>query len=449
MAKRDGKSKAGIVVLALLLILAGGVGFLYYSIVKAPLKLDDPTAMAASAPMAPAERFSFDAAGQSARVKLDAADLWCLILNHTGGEFLDPVNGELESYGVQVKGCAIRIEESGLTMDLELSFRETRLVAKVPCNLEVREQSICLSPAGVKLGVIPLPVKGLLSNIKLEYDLTLPVLSQVTDVAFEEGAIVLTGPMQEDLYQLIPRSRNLYGFAVFSGEWKTLADALQTEEGFAALLTRLEGAPGEVEQLYRELFTLADSKTGAEYLEERHGLTERFFPGIDFEAVEEARAAVKAQLDPMVRSLEQFFTAVVGDYNDKKFRLSEGEFLKYGKPFKASGYGGETYKDLFEVLNMEEFFLILVSTEDGYIRNTSSFYRICDEKQEFTKEVDFNRTYILGCVIHGVDGDSYVMYEAEVQNENTYSRNVHLVPLTEEEVEQLKIPGKFGVWTGK
>ena len=53
-------------VLALLLILAGGVGFLYYSIVKAPLKLDDPTAMAASAPMAPAERFSFDAAGQSA-----------------------------------------------------------------------------------------------------------------------------------------------------------------------------------------------------------------------------------------------------------------------------------------------------------------------------------------------------------------------------------------------
>lgn len=449
MARKEGKSKAGIVCLVLLLILAGGAGFLYYSIVKAPLKLDDPAAMAASTPMAPEERFCFDAAGQSVQVKLDASDLWCLILNHTDGEFLDPVNEELSTYGVRINGCAIHIDEDGLRMDLELSFRDTRLVAKVPCAMELSGQNICLSPAGVKLGVIPLPVKELLADVKLEYDLTLPVLSQVTDIAFAEGAMVLTGPMQEDIRCLVPETENLYSLAVFRPEWKQLAEELQTEEGYADLLTRLERSPGEVEELYQDLFVLAEEKNREEYLEKRHGLPHRFFPGIDFDSIEEERAAVKEQLDPMIRSLEQFFTEVVGDYNDKKFRLSEGEFLKYGQPFKASGYGGKAYKDLFEILNMEEFFLILVSTEDGYIRNTSSFYRICDENQEFTKEVDFNRTYILGCVIHGADGDSYVMYEAEVNNANTYSRNINLVPLTEEEVAALQIPGKFGIWTGK
>ena len=42
------KSRAGTVFLVLLLLLAGAVGYLYYSIVKAPLELDDPAAMAAS-----------------------------------------------------------------------------------------------------------------------------------------------------------------------------------------------------------------------------------------------------------------------------------------------------------------------------------------------------------------------------------------------------------------
>ena len=75
MARKEGKSKAGIVILVLLLLLAGAAGFLYYSIVKAPLALDDPQAMAASAPMKAEERFSFDASNGTAQVKMDASDL--------------------------------------------------------------------------------------------------------------------------------------------------------------------------------------------------------------------------------------------------------------------------------------------------------------------------------------------------------------------------------------
>ena len=42
-------SVGGIVLLILLLLLIGTLGYLYYSVVKAPLDLDDPQKMAASA----------------------------------------------------------------------------------------------------------------------------------------------------------------------------------------------------------------------------------------------------------------------------------------------------------------------------------------------------------------------------------------------------------------
>ena len=45
------KSPVGIILLIILALIVGGGFYLYYSIAKAPLELDDPKAMAAAAPM--------------------------------------------------------------------------------------------------------------------------------------------------------------------------------------------------------------------------------------------------------------------------------------------------------------------------------------------------------------------------------------------------------------
>ena len=442
------RSRAGLVLLILLLILAGAVGFLYYTIVKAPLETDDYQKLAASAPMSPAERFRFSAADNTVQVKLDKTDIWNVFLAHTGRDFLDVINEELSSYSLAVSGCAIDMDEEGLRLNLELQFRETRLVAKVPCDLEISGQHLSLKPAGVKLGVISLPVEGLLSSVKLEYDLSLPVISDVTGFSFGQDALLLTGTVEEDIRALVPQDKKLYQAAVFSPELKPLADVLRTAEGFGTVMAHLEQNPEDVEDLYRDAFKLSVPERTEIYLENRFGLTERFFPGVDFDKVAEEQSALSAEFYSNTAALEQFFTKVVGDYNDKKFRLSKGEFLKNNKPFQAALYNQGEYDGLFEVLNPEEFFLILVDVEDGYLRNTSSFYKMADEKQEFTQAVDFNKTYILGCVLRGVTGDPFVMYETEVEQGNTYFRSIVLRPLTEEDVENMKVPGKFGVWTG-
>ena len=110
----------------------------------------------------------------------------------------------------------------------------------------------------------------------------------------------------------------------------------------------------------------------------------------------------------------------------------------------TTGYG---YDDAGRE-KLGEVFARLVGAEDAYLRNTSSFYRMADEKQQFTQEVDFNRTYILGIVFRSVDGDPFLMYETEIQGNNTYSRSVKMLPISEEEVQALQVPETFGVWIG-
>lgn len=447
------RSKAGIVLLIIFLLLAGGAGFLYYSICKAPLTLEDPVKVAASAPMSAEDRFRVSAADQTLQVKLDTADLWNLILAHTGENFLDIVNKELSPYGLTVSGCAIGMDGEGLRLDLELFYKENRLVAKVPCNLEVSGKHLSLSPAQVKLGVIPLPVEGLISGLKLEYDLDLPVLAEVSQVQFEKDILVLTGTM--DMLELLPSEEILRTSAVFSETMQPLLDALQTPEGIGTVYAHLEQHPGDMEGLYRELFTLADAEVLADYLDSRFGLTQRFFPGIDFADVAAEHTAMSGQVAERNHILEQFFTNLASDYNEKKFQLSGGEFLfsEYAwqtkEPLQITQYSKEKYDALFEVLDPESVFLVLVDAEDGFIRKTSSFYRMCDENQKFTQEVDFNKTYILGCVIRSVDGDPFLMYETEVTLNNTYARDITLCPLTEEDVSALQVPETFGVWTDK
>ncbi len=441
-------SKGILVVILLLLLLIAGALWLYYSIVKAPLDLDDPQALAASAPMDAEERFRFAGDG-SVQVTLDKSDLWSLILAHTGEGLLEVVNQELSSYGLSVSGCAIRLGEAGLDLELELYYGETRLVTKVPCELQISGKTLLLQPTGVKLGSLPLPVGSLLSKVKLEYALELPVISDVTQLRFLPDSICLTGSVLPDIRNLVRMDKKLCQTAVFSETFQSLADGLQTQAGTDRILAHLEQDPGSVEELYRQLFILAGDKQTSAYLESRHGMTQRFLPGIDFSGLEAEQTAFDQALREKSKVLEQFFNNLVNDYNDKKFKLSDGTFMLNRKPFDAAAYAARKYDSLFETLDPESIFLVLVDAEDGFIRLTSSFYRMADENQQFTQEVDYNRTYILGCVLRSVDGDPFLMYESEVQNTNSYSRVTRLLPITEETVSQLQQPGKFGVWTDR
>ena len=238
MAQTEKKPKrhtGWIIFLIILLLLAGGAGYLYATIVQAPLTLEDPQKMANSQTMSPQDRFRFSSGDKTAQIRLDKGDIWYLVVSEVGADFLDPINQELSSYNLSVSGCALSLEEAGLALDLELFYRDIRLVAKVPCDLEFSGNHISLKPTGVKLGRISLPVSKLLSSVEFKYDLNLPVITEVTQVSFEKDAILVTGRMEQDIFNLVPLDKKLNQTALYCDSLQPLADALLSQDGITYL----------------------------------------------------------------------------------------------------------------------------------------------------------------------------------------------------------------------
>lgn len=442
------RSRAGLAVLVIFLILAGAVGYLYYSVCKAPFVPDDPVKLAEAGVMAPEDRFRFSEADGTVQIRMDKADIWSLILTHTDADFLDDINKELESYALEISGFAIRMDEKkGMWLDLELFYKDTRLLAKLPCDLQISGQSISLRPTGLKLGVIPLPVGGLLSAVELTFDQVLPVLTDVTRISYETDTVLLAGPFEQDIRTLVPWDRKLENAVLFCQELQPVVDALETQGGFGTVLAYLEQHPGSVEELYRDLFALTKYETGKAYLADRQGMTQRFFPHIDFDAVAAQRYELEEELGARYVLLERFFSEAVSEYNGARLILSGGEFLQKDQPFLTTQFGYQLYADLAQALDPESFSLVLVDVQNGYTRKTAALGQMTDGEQAFTRSVDLEKSYVLGMLMDSVDGEPYLMYETEYSENGLYHRSITQVKLTEEEADALQIPGKIGVWT--
>ena len=94
----------GVFLLTTLLIIGGSICFLYFAVTTNPLTIDDPAALAEQTPMPASRRFVFDAAKETAQIRLDKSDLWWLLLPEMEENFLDDVNRELENYQIRVTG---------------------------------------------------------------------------------------------------------------------------------------------------------------------------------------------------------------------------------------------------------------------------------------------------------------------------------------------------------
>ena len=447
--KKSGCGSCLLILLVFVLLIVGVVGFLAYTIVMGPLKLDDPKAMAASEPMSVGERFRFNAADGTAQVKLDKGDIWSFILEHAGDDFLDAINDEISSYSLNVSGCGIQLDEDELQLNLEVFYQEKiRLVVKAPCDLEIKNGHIVMKPTGIKLGLIPLPVDSLLSGVEVEEDMVLPVIDDVNLAGFTKDAILVTGKVDQNIQDMVAMDETFDRVTLFSESLQNIVRLMDNEEEWKNILRSFEADPASAEVFYRGIFSLSDELKRKEYLEDMDGLTLRIFPGLDLVGVKESRNDLIKELGDEFALLKDFFTDLFDDYNDKKFTLADGVFLLEDQPFHAGLYSDGKYGGLFEKLNPDEVFLVLVDTADGYNRFTDPLKKITDKKQLFTQKVDFNKVYILGCVIFAENGDAFLVYDAEVHVEGKYYlRSTTLNPLTPEEVAALQVEGQFGVWT--
>lgn len=444
----------GIFLLVILLILGGAFGFLYYTITNGTVTIDDPAAVASQAPMPASQRFVFDAAGETAQIRLDKSDMWWLLLPEMGEHFLEDMNRELEAYHLRVTGYGFHITEDGICVDAEAMFKSIRLPVHVMTSLEFDASGFSLTPTTAKLGPIRLPVAGLLRSADTRMDVDWPVITDITDVAYAQDAVLLTGTLTQDLLSCVQKACKDNAIGWFSTSHQDVFRIARTEDGFRELLPGLEQDPGSVETLYHDLFTLAQVTEYEDYMEAARDLPLRFFPGIDYDGLEDECDSVRSQWVFANVMVDKLVAQVSIDFNDRRFSLKNGEFYLGKSVFDPLDYfGGDTalkMEQLFHIVDLDKFHLVLVGTIDGYSQETPVLNKVCAKKQQLTRELDRKEAYPVGCAFQGHNGEYFLRYESMelLEGGGKVSKFFKTVILTEEEYNSLVQEGKIGVWVG-
>ena len=441
-----------IFLLVILLIIGGTVGFLYFTITKGSVTIDNPAAVAAQAPMAASQRFVFDAAEETAQIRLDKSDLWWLLLPEMEDTFLDDVNRELENYQLSVTGYGFHITEDGICVDAEAMFKSVRLPVHILTSLEFDASGFSLTPTTAKLGPIRLPVSGLLRSADTRMDVDWPVITDITGVAYQQDAVLLTGTVTQDLLSCVQKACQDNAIGWFSTSHQDVFRIARTENGFRELLPRLEQDPGSVETLYRDLFTLAQITEYEDYIEKARDLPLRFFPGIDYDGLEEECDSVRTQWVFANVMVDKLVAQVSIDFNDRRFSLKNGEFYLGKSVFDPLDYfGGDTalkMEQLFHIIDRDKFHLVLVGSIDGYAKESPVLNKVLAKKQALTQELDRKEAYPVGCIFQGHNGEYFLRYESMelLEGGGQVSSFFKTVILSEEEYNSLVQEGKIGVW---
>ena len=435
-----------------MLILLGTLGLLYYSVTTDSVTVDDPAALAAHTPMAASRRFSFDAANETAQIRMEKSDLWWLLLPEMEENLLEDINQELEHYNLSILGYGLDITEKGLWIDVEAMYRSVRLPVHILTALNFDRSGVSLTLTKAKLGPVRLPAATLLKSVNVRIDADWPVVTDITDVSYQQDTVLLTGTLTRDMLSCVQDACKNDAIGWFSTSHQDIYRAARAPEGFKELLPGLQQNPGSIETLYHDLFTMASLFEYEDFMEATKELSHRFFPGIDYAVLETENNTVREEWTFYNDVADKLVTQVFKDYNNRRFRLKNGEFYLRNSEFDVLNYfTGDAAKEiqqLFGVINPDRFQLIIVGSINGYTVKTPALNNICDSKQELTRELNRKEAYCIGCVFQGVNGTYFLRYESMRLSGrgNELSKWLKTVTLSEAEYDALVQHGKIGVW---
>lgn len=228
--------------------------------------------------------------------------------------------------------------------------------------------------------------------------------------------------------------------------------AAKAADGFRELLPALEQEPGFIEDLYHDVFTLAQDYEYEDFMESSRNLSYRFFPGINYTALKAENDSVQTEWKNYDAIVDKLVTRVSADFNNRRIKLKNGEFNLRNAAFDPLNYFTDDtaaqMQDLFNVIDPDKFHLVLVGAINGYDVNSPALNRVCSTEQQLTKELNRNEAYPVGCIFQGKNGEYFLRYESmKLEGTgNKISKWLKTVTLSGADYQSLIQEGKIGVW---
>ncbi len=409
---------------------------------NAELNLDDVIRFAQSEPNPGTDHllFSTDA---TMTVTLDKSDIWYFLYRYYGESWIEDTNDTLSSLHLKLTGLGMDINEDGITFDVEIHHKKTRIAFSVFCKAYCAENVITVRPTDViilghRVSLAKFTSTKLASllritkeNIAFTYTPELTFIKNIDTIALGDGTISLTGELAtEYLDQNVISSLRIMIMRLTQGQCRYIGPVLDDycdDPGtcYSSLLPYLLRDPSIFNEFLDQFFSLKNPKS-LELQNKNEGIIYRWFPQFK-EDYTEASFAVREDYESSLKILKSIANYTSSSFTAKNFSISKGK-LKYQKSsFGFKSFYRSNYGMYSSILDLENARPCL------YIRSTVGYgsypvlSKIMDSKKSLSAPVDDSLSYAPGILLRGADNYPYVLaftggeeYEAIVLDEEYF-----------------------------
>ena len=464
--------KVLLIVLALILLIIAAAAALYIYSRTAATTRDDVAAIISADAMPAAERFSFDASSLKMEIGIDKPDLWWLINEIDQENIIEEITGNLEGTGFTLKSYGLDITGKGILISAELTYGDfLRLPLKLLANASVNDGTLTLSPSGVYLGKIRLPLEILpldrlasglgadqgfsLDNYK--YDIALSgwdLLPMLTDIYFKDNRMVMVYTLDESLFS---HSVSAFGDNLdwYAQECTDCIEVLReySDEGalgerFKRLVEGFASNPESFSDFMTETLAVSSESAAKEYMDKNEPWLVRFLPEITAKGVNDLHASLYNVCAERSALFDGLLDTLQASYNSLDFGI-DGKGVTYNnKPFDLESYLGNGWDKYSGWLDASSFRPVLIGSVNAYDAKTPLLRKITGSRDYIDKVDTLNKKVPMGFIVKMKDGTPVLKYYSVTIGDNEKIKIVNrTVVLDNAGYESMKNNPLVPVWS--
>jgi len=446
-----------------LVVIALGV-YLFFSFSKDTCTTDSYTKLIQAEPMTVSERFDISSDGKTGVMRMDKKDLWWLIINENGDEFIEKTKASFQEKNFRLAGYGINLSEDS-SIDLDIRWNSIKTIVHVPLELSFSDNTISVHPTGVRILKLNLKNKLIkfLTKIDLEsYSFSVSLKPDGFIRSFDGMTIsgdTINLAVTFDAYPLKAlsmASEDIKYIPWFINGYENILEvaSMYDESEEAALEKLLEGCdenPGKLEDILNQYYTITPLKDVWKDFRGNNGfLTQRILYGTSEDSFKESHDSLVDYCSTRLDLAAALLQKSCEQYDKVKITISkDGSFVYQKSEFIPSVLATEEEPwDNYELFIPEDGIqYCLIDTEDVYRAETPALKKFTSAYDQFTTEVDKSLSYPLGYAARTNTGTYFLCYFTEGTNADGESAPVaQFIQLAADEYNLLHAEGKISVW---
>lgn len=460
-----------LIVLILILLIIAATAALYIYSRTAKTTRDDVAAIISTEAMPAAERFSFDASSLKMEISIDKADLWWLLEEINKEDIMEEFAGNLEDSGFTLKSYGLDITDKGILISAELTYGDfLRLPLKLLTNTSVNNGTLTISPSGVYLGKIRLPLEklpfnrlasglGMDPDFSLDdykYDIALSdwdLLPMLTNIYFKDNRMVMAYTLDESLFS---PSVSAFGDNLdwYAQECTDCIEVLREycEKGalgerFTRLVENFGSNPGSFSGFIAETLAVSSESASKAYMDKNGPWLARFMPEVTGKRVNDLHASLYKLCAERSSLFEGLLDTLQASYNSLDFGIDERGVTYNNKPFDLESYLGGDWDKYSGWLDPSSFRPVLIGSVNAYDAKTPLLRKITGSRDYIDNADTLNGKFPMGFIVKMKDGTPVLKYYSVTVEKNEKIKITNrTVILDNAEYESMRNNPRVPVW---